>query len=83
MITELGRGSFAGSDVGSYTPCKVLVDYDEAYVHLKATHMYISFKSGDKTDKNSLLELPPFGNLSDGKCVGSQLYIDDIELIYE
>ncbi len=83
MITELGRGSFAGSDVGSYTPCKVLVDYDEAYVHLKATHMYISFKSGDKTDKNSLLELPPFGNLSDGKYVGSQLYIDDIELIYE
>lgn len=83
VITELGRGSFAGVNVGSYTFCKVPVSYNEEYARLRATHMYILFKSGDKTDKNSLLELPPFANLGDGKCVGSQLYIDDIELIYE
>lgn len=83
VITELGKGSFVGNDIDSYTFCKVLMSYKEEYAYMKATHMYISFKSGDKTDKDSLLELPPLANLSDGKSVGSQLYIDDIELIYE
>lgn len=83
VVTELGRGSLQNGDVGVYTFHEIPVNYNDEYAHLRATHMYISFKSGDKTDKNSLLELPPFANLSDGKCVGSQLYIDDIKLIYE
>ena len=48
----------------------------------KATHIYIVFKSGDKTSNDTLIEVPKFGNLSDGKYVGSQLYVDDVELIY-
>ena len=43
--------------------------------------MYILFKSGSLTDTN-VMDKPSFGNLSDGESVGSKLYIDDVELIY-
>ena len=43
--------------------------------------MYILFKSGSLTDTN-VMNKPSFGNLSDGESVGSKLYIDDVELIY-
>ena len=44
--------------------------------------MYILFKSGTSTDA-SVLEQPGFGNLSDGEYIGSRLYIDDVELVYD
>lgn len=79
-IIELGRGTFYdGSAVSSYTPKEIRVMYNEAYSHLKATHIYIVFRSGEN---GTFVEKPPFANLSTGKFVGSQLYIDDIELIY-
>lgn len=81
-IQELGRGTFRNaSNVNSYTYQEVLIDYNKD-LSLKATHIYIVFKSGDKTSNDTLIEVPPFANLSDGKFVGSQLYVDDIELIY-
>ena len=84
VVTELGRGSFRdGANVDSYSHLVVPVVYNKDNANLKATHIYILFKSGDKTDNSTLIEVPPFANLSDGKYVGSQLYVDDIELIYE
>lgn len=44
--------------------------------------MYILFKSGTVTDQDNMAK-PKIGNLSDGESVGSQLYIDDVELIYD
>ena len=77
---ELGRGTFYdGTAQGNYIPKEVNVTYNEAYSHLKATHIYIVFKSGEN---GTFVEKPPFANLSTGKFVGSQLFIDDIELIY-
>lgn len=82
-ITELGRGSFRyGSNVDNYTYKEVLINYDNNYINQKATHIYIVFKSGDSTSNETLIEVPSFGNLSDGKYVGSQLFVDDVELIY-
>lgn len=84
IVTELGRGSFQdGTNVDAYSRLDIPVVYNKENAHLRATHIYILFKSGDKTDNSTLIEVPTFGNLSDGKYVGSQLYIDDIELIYE
>ena len=42
----------------------------------------IEMTSKDYLEAN-LMTYPPFGNLSDGESVGSQLYIDNVELIYE
>lgn len=50
---------------------------------IKPTVVIVKFKSGDKADNDSFIEVPNFGNLSDGEYVGSQLYIDNVELIYE
>lgn len=84
VVTELGKGSFQdGTNVGAYTRLIIPIVYNKENANLKATHIYVLFKSGDKTDNNTLIEVPPFANLSDGKYVGSQLYVDDIELIYE
>lgn len=50
----------------------------------KAAKMYIVFQSGTRIDRNDTdFSYPGFGNLSNGEFVGSQLYIDDVELIYE
>lgn len=82
-VIELGRGSFrSGSNINNYTYQEVFVNYDDNSMNQKATHIYIVFKSGDKTSNDTLIEVPKFGNLSDGKYVGSQLYVDDVELIY-
>lgn len=53
----------------------------------KATKILVSFKSSgnsacwEKNEDN--LTPPPARNLSNGEYVGSQLYIDDVELIYD
>lgn len=52
----------------------------------KAAKIYVLFLSTNKSsalEKNKNWITPPaFGNLSDGMYLGSQLYIDDIELTY-
>lgn len=59
---------------------KVLIsDYSDKNV----TSMYISFVSGTSTSSEDLMIKPGFGNLTTGEYVGSQLYIDDVELIYD
>ena len=59
---------------------KVLIsDYSDKSV----TSMYIRFVSGTSTSSEDLMIKPGFGNLTTGEYVGSQLYIDDVELIYD
>lgn len=53
------------------------------YLNKNVTSMYIRFVSGISTASEDLMEKPSFGNLTTGESVGSQLYIDDIELIYD
>ena len=76
-ITKTGEASI-------YTSEKIELEYTVA---AKAAMLSIIFKSsgnkncwGANTDN---LNPPPGSNLSDGEYVGSQLYIDDVELIYE
>lgn len=76
-ITKTGEASI-------YTSEKIELEYTVA---AKAAMLSIIFKSsgnkncwGANTDN---LNPPPGLNLSDGEYVGSQLYIDDVELIYE
>lgn len=71
-------------EVSAYTREKIELEYTVA---AKAAMLSIIFKSsgnencwGANTDN---LNPPPARNLSDGEYVGSQLYIDDVELIYE
>lgn len=71
-------------EVSTYTSEKIELEYTVA---AKAAILSIIFKSsgnencwGANTDN---LNPPPGSNLSDGEYVGSQLYIDDVELIYE
>lgn len=81
---DIGSATFT-SDVATTAYTEKLLDivYDPAYKNLKATHIYVLFKSGNFTSNNSLLVVPAFGNLSTGEYIGSQLYIDDLSLIYE
>ena len=46
-VTEIGRGlSRNGNSVGEWTPVTIDIEYTEAGKKMKATHMYIVFKSG-------------------------------------
>lgn len=81
QVREIARGELSqGGSTNSYTQAKVNLTYNSENLTLKATHIYIVFISGENTE---LVEKPPFTNLSDGKFVGSQLYIDNVEIFYE
>lgn len=47
------------------------------------TTLSIVFKSGTSTSKDGIRVFAPFGNLTTGENIGSELYLDNIELIYE
>ena len=47
------------------------------------TTLSIVFKSGTSTSKDDIRVFAPFGNLTTGENTGSELYLDNIELIYE
>ena len=47
------------------------------------TTLSIVFKSGTSTSKDDIRVFAPFGNLTTGENIGSELYLDNIELIYE
>ncbi len=81
--TVLGQGYLkSGGKVTNYTQGSISIKYTADYRDRKATHIYIIFKSGTETRYN-YMSVPPRMNLSDGEYIGSQLYIDDVSLIYE
>lgn len=83
-VTEIGRGlSRNGNSVGEWTPVTIDIEYTEAGKKMKATHMYIVFKSGDNAGNDYFNTVPSFGNLSDGQYVGSEFFVDNIVLSYE
>lgn len=83
-VTEIGRGlSRNGNSVGEWTPVTIDVEYTEVGKKMKATHMYIVFKSGDNAGNDYFNTVPSFGNLSDGQYVGSEFFVDNIVLSYE
>jgi len=70
----------------AYSAIELPLDYG-THTTVKATSMKIVFTSSANSEcqtiNNTNLSSPHFGDLSTGEFVGSQLYIDDIELIYE
>lgn len=71
-----------GGNTDNYTYKEISIPYIQECNKYKATHIYILFKSGIETGYDYFL-VPPYNNLSDGEYIGSQLYIDDVQLIYE
>ena len=70
--------------VDSYT----LERIDLSYVKFtKAASISINFKSSANPDcwedNTTNLDIPPMWDLGDGEYVGSQLYVDNVQLIYE
>lgn len=81
QVTVLGEGSARRGDaVNEWTELSVPVTYKDK--SKKATHIVIKFKSGNKSDNPSFIEVPPFANLSNGEYVGSKLWVDDVMLNY-
>lgn len=71
----------SGGNINVYAPLEISLDYG-INVNKTATHLYIMFKSGIVKEYDYFL-VPSYNNLSDGEYIGSQLYIDDVKLIYE
>ena len=81
QVTVLGEGSARRGDaVNEWTELSVPVTYKDK--SKKATHIVIKFKSGNKSDNPSFIEVPPFANLSNGEYVGSKLWVDDVMINY-
>lgn len=84
VATEIGRGLLRkGDSVQEWSSANVDIVYTEEGKKLKATNMYIVFKSGDKSDNSSFNTVPSFGNTSNGEYVGSEFFVDNIVLNYE
>lgn len=83
----IAEGSFNNAEienrVDDWTDGKVVLQYVGQNASLKATSMCILFKSGTSTDKDDIMTFAGFANLTDGENVGSKLYIDNVELIYD
>lgn len=84
--TEIGSG-IAGSNVTSAArdSWSDAIDIPIVYAvdNLRATSISVIFKSGISTSTDDIMVTPSFSNLTTGEYVGSQLYIDDVSLIYE
>ena len=84
-VTQLGSGRImSNQDHASFAPVRVNVHYTNT--SLKATHMYIVFRSS--TADNPSVEgvqgsLGAFDGYSDSRYVGNVLTIDNVRLIYE
>lgn len=67
----------------AYTETTISLTYSS---NAKAAKIYVKFLSTYSesflTKSSSNLSAPSFGNLSDGKYLGSQLYLDDLSLNY-
>lgn len=80
----IASGTADNLSEGSYTQVTVPLTY--ALDVQKAATIYVEFASSNHpnwdTRSKDWFSVPGFGNMSDGKFQGSQLFIDDIELIY-
>lgn len=80
----IASGTADNLSEGSYTQVTVPLTY--ALDVQKAATIYVEFASSNHpnwdTRSKDWFSVPAFGNMSDGKFQGSQLFIDDIELIY-
>lgn len=83
QLPEVNSGATSSWVTGQ----KIRLQYIGKNGCLKADKIYILFKSSSSDNydhlRKNLIKIPPFTNLSDGESVGSQLYIDNVELIYE
>ena len=81
QVILLGEGYLKeGGKTTSYELKTIPITYKNS--SYKATHLYILFKSGVETEYDYMI-VPPYNDLSTGEYIGSQLYIDDVELIYD
>lgn len=81
QVTLLGEGYLTeGGKSTAYE--KKIIPINYVKTQYKATHLYIIFKSGTEWRYDYMI-VPPRMNLSDGEYIGSQLYVDDVQLIYE
>ena len=81
---EIARSYKTGTSSTDWTDFIVIVP---EYKKKEVASMYVVFKSSDNpqclTFNETNLSYPPKNNMSEGEYVGSQLYIDDVELIYD
>ena len=81
---EIARADMPSIQVSdSWVSGSVRLKYAGDKKQEKAARMYIRFVSGTSTSTDDFMIRPAFSNLSNGEYVGSQLYIDNIQLIYE
>lgn len=83
----LGQAEFnTTSSVSSFTKQTLSINYDPAYSDLKATHIYVLFKSGTQEgDKKYLEKFYDYGGIApyaNAYTAGSRFYVDNVELIY-
>lgn len=83
IITETELKSTEVTPTNNWTKRKVIIDYNKEYALTKVAKMTIQFVSGKSTSKDDFVSYPALSNLSNGEYVGSQLCIDNVELIYE
>ena len=78
--------SSCGSNA-SWSKAEVRLVYEGDSGLKKAAQTCIRFKSSSSTNydylRDNLVQFPKLANLSNGESVGSKLYIDNVELIYE
>lgn len=75
----LAEEIFNGSQQNSYVEKNIFINYKDEYKHLKPTHMYILFCSGE----NSNSEVDTGSISKSSRHIGNKLYIDDISLVYD
>lgn len=84
-VTQLGSGRImSNQDQASFAPVRVNVHYTNT--SLKATHMYIVFRSSTAEDpsvEGVQGSLGALNGYSDSRYVGNVLTIDNVRLIYE
>lgn len=79
---EIGSGiKREGNEVSNWADGTIDIVYTT--VNSKTAKIVVKFKSGDKDNNDSFIDVPDFGNTDTGEYVGSKLYIDDVKLIYE
>lgn len=80
----IATGSVNLQATGSYTLATIPLTYERSSA--KAAKIFVNFKSSNnpacQTISNDNLSCPPFANLSTGRFTGSELFVDDISLVY-
>ncbi len=83
IIAEAQMPADQCGEQAGYKEAIINLTYAAEKLNTKAASMYVSFISGTKLEHNETdFHYPEFGNLSDGEFVGSQLYVDEVTLLY-